>query len=125
MDVMMPKLDGIELLQRLCELSRKPVVIIVTSTSNRTLINHCMELGADYFMIRPCSNETLYERIKMLCVKFRHSDTGDRPGDRAIEITVTNTIHSVGVPANIKGYQYLRDAIIMSIKDSEIINAVT
>lgn len=51
--------------------------------------------------------------------------TGDRPSDRAIEISVTNTIHSVGVPANIKGYQYLRDAIIMSIKDSELINAVT
>lgn len=128
MDVMMPKLDGIELLQRLCELSRKPVVIIVTSTSNRTLINHCMELGADYFMIRPCKYATLYERIKMLCVKSslrRTGEIGDRPGDRAIEITVTNTIHAVGVPANIKGYQYLRDAIIMSIKDSELINAVT
>ncbi len=61
----------------------------------------------------------------MLCVKYRSNETGDRPGDRAIEITVTNTIHSVGVPANIKGYQYLRDAIIMSIKDSELINAVT
>ena len=52
----------------------------------------------------------------------RRSDT---PSDRAIEISVTKTIHSVGVPANIKGYQYLRDAIIMSIKDTELINAVT
>ncbi len=127
-DVMLPRADGIELLNRLPELSRRPVVIIVTSTSNRTLINRCMELGADYFMIRPCNFDTLYERIKMLCSKSSlriSSDTGDCPGDRAIEITVTNTIHSVGVPANIKGYQYLRDAIIMSIKDSELINAVT
>lgn len=128
MDVMLPKLDGIELLKRLDDLSRRPVVIIVTSTSNRILVNHCMELGADYFMIRPLNLATLYERIKMLCVKpslRRGTNEGDRPGDRAIEITVTNTIHSVGVPANIKGYQYLRDAIIMSIKDSELINAVT
>ena len=125
MDAVMSRLDGIGILERLGDMGRKPVIIIVTSTSNHALINRCMELGADYFMIRPCSNETLYERIKMLCVRFRGSDTGDRPGDRAIEITVTNTIHAVGVPANIKGYQYLRDAIIMSIKDSELINAVT
>ncbi len=127
-DVMLPRLDGIELLRRLNDMSRRPVVIIVTAASNRTLINHCMELGADYFMVKPCSYATLYERIKLLCVKpsLRHGgEIGDRPGDRAIEITVTNTIHSVGVPANIKGYQYLRDAIIMSIKDSELINAVT
>ena len=51
--------------------------------------------------------------------------TSDTPSDRAIEISVTKTIHAVGVPANIKGYQYLRDAIIMSIKDTELINAVT
>lgn len=128
MDVMMSKLDGIELLRGISEMSRRPVVIIVTSTSNRTLINHCMGLGADYFMIRPLNLTTLYDRIKLLCVKSslrRGSEVGDRPGDRAIEITVTNTIHSVGVPANIKGYQYLRDAIIMCIKDSELINAVT
>lgn len=125
MDIMMSRLDGIGVLERLKDMSRRPVIIVVGSTSNRVLINHCMELGADYFMIRPCNNEILYERIKMLCVKFKSSETGDRPGDRAIEITVTNTIHSVGVPANIKGYQYLRDAIIMSIKDSELINAVT
>ncbi len=125
MDPVMSRLDGIGVLEQLRDMSRRPVIIIVSSTSNRTLINRCMELGADYFMIRPYNNETLYDRIKMLCVRFRPGDTGDRPGDRAIEITVTNTIHAVGVPANIKGYQYLRDAIIMSIKDSELINAVT
>lgn len=126
-DVTMSRLDGIGVLQRIADMSRRPVVIMVSSASNRMLVNSCMELGADYFMLRPCSNETLYERIKMLCAKSlrKGNETGDRPGDRAIEITVTNTIHSVGVPANIKGYQYLRDAIIMSIKDSELINAVT
>ena len=125
MDPVMSRLDGIGVLERLRDLSRRPVIIVVASTTNRSLINRCMELGADYFMIRPCSGDILYERIKMLCVRFRGGSAGDRPGDRAIEITVTNTIHSVGVPANIKGYQYLRDAIIMSIKDSELINAVT
>ncbi len=125
MDPVMSRMDGLAVLERLRDMSRRPVIVITASTSNRALINRYMELGADYFMLRPFSNETLYERIKLLCVRFRGSDTGDRPGDRAIEITVTNTIHSVGVPANIKGYQYLRDAIIMSIKDSELINAVT
>ena len=88
-------------------------------------------------MIKPCDNETVYERIKLLCTprisqnSLSSASFGDKtpsndtPSDRAIEISVTKTIHSVGVPANIKGYQYLRDAIIMSIKDTELINAVT
>ncbi len=138
MDIVIPGLDGIGLLKKINTLpsSKRPVVIILTGAKKENVTNLCMDLGADYFMIKPCEFETIYERMHLLCVPkiakksggaFSHPSAphGDRPSDRAIEISVTNTIHSVGVPANIKGYQYLRDAIIMSIKDTELINAVT
>ncbi len=138
MDIVLPQLDGIGLLKEINTLSRthRPVVIVTSGAKREHITNICMQLGADYFMIKPCDNETVYERIKLLCMPktagsihdiacSEKSDTADRPSDRALEISVTKTIHSVGVPANIKGYQYLRDAIIMSIKDTELINAVT
>ncbi len=139
MDIVIPGLDGIGLLKRINTIPhlRRPVVIILTGAKKENVTNLCMDLGADYFMIKPCEFETIYERMHLLCTpKVSKSTSGrvsqsnganvsDRPSDRAIEISVTNTIHSVGVPANIKGYQYLRDAIIMSIKDTELINAVT
>lgn len=139
MDLVLPGLDGIGLLKAMNSLPRahRPVVMVMSGTKREHITNLCMQLGADYFMIKPCDNETLYERIKLLCIPQLSqgnlheiipadgNSSGDRPSDRAIELTVTKTIHSVGVPANIKGYQYLRDAIIMSIKDTELINAVT
>ncbi len=139
MDIVLPGLDGIGLLKSINTLSRshRPVVIVMSGAKREHLTNICMQLGADYFMIKPCDNETVYERINLLCMprlsqtSLKNITSGDKvpsidtPSDRALEISVTKTIHSVGVPANIKGYQYLRDAIIMSIKDTELINAVT
>ena len=139
MDIVLPQLDGIGLLKSINTLPRshRPVVIVMSGAKREHLTNICMQLGADYFMIKPCDNETVYERIQLLCTPrlsqnlvagVSYGDktpSSDTPSDRAIEISVTKTIHSVGVPANIKGYQYLRDAIIMSIKDTELINAVT
>ncbi len=138
MDIVIPGLDGIGLLKKINTLPHmhRPVVIILTGAKKENVTNLCMDLGADYFMIKPCEFETIYERMQLLCtpriskkiearISSSSSPVSDRPSDRAIEISVTNTIHCVGVPANIKGYQYLRDAIIMSIKDTELINAVT
>lgn len=138
LEIVIPGMDGIDILKRVKAMPRnsRPVVIVLTGAKRENVTNLCMELGADYFMIKPASLETIYERISLLCtprismesrtrVSREAAPSGDIPSDRAIEISVTNTIHSVGVPANIKGYQYLRDAIIMSIKDTELINAVT
>lgn len=139
MDIVLPGMDGIGLLKKINTLPRvhRPVVIVMTGAKKEHVTNLCMELGADYFMIKPCDVQTIYDRIHLLCAPRlsptslheaphpQNPSLNDRPSDRAIEISVTNTIHSVGVPANIKGYQYLRDAIIMSIKDTELINAVT
>ncbi len=137
MDVVLPGTDGIGVLKAINTMPKaiRPVVIITSGAKKEHVTNICMQLGADYFMIKPCSPETIHERINLLCAPRSEQrafhDTqavlkqSDIPSDRAIELFVTKTIHSVGVPANIKGYQYLRDAIIMSIKDTELINAVT
>lgn len=138
MDIVLPRMDGIGILKSINTLpgAHRPVVIITSGAKKEHITNICMQLGADYFMIKPCSPETIYERINLLCAPrtsraalqdshMYEKQQSDIPSDRAIEIFVTKTIHSVGVPANIKGYQYLRDAIIMSIKDTELINAVT
>lgn len=139
LEIVLPGLDGIGVLKRINSMpsQQRPIVIVMTGAKKENVTNLCMDLGADYFMIKPCDPETVYERICLLCEprsakshsgRVEIQSTGqvsDRPSDRAIEISVTNTIHAVGVPANIKGYQYLRDAIIMSIKDTELINAVT
>lgn len=132
LDVIMPKLDGIGVLQKLAEMKgRRPVVIMMMENVNDTVCTTCLDMGADYFMIKPFDELLLCDRIKMLCRKatVKRSEgmrqSKGMPSERALEISVTNTIHAVGVPANIKGYQYLRDAIIMSINDTELINAVT
>lgn len=132
LDVIMPKMDGIGVLQRLNEAKgKRPVVIMMMENVNDTICTTCLEMGADYFMIKPIDASLLCERIKLLCKRMpARRGEGLRfsnavPSERTLEISVTNTIHAVGVPANIKGYQYLRDAIIMSINDTELINAVT
>lgn len=132
LDGIMPKVDGIGVLTQLKrEDIKKPTVIMLLDNLCDMVYEECVELGADYIVMKPFESELLYERVKMLSrrnpVKIRESSMypNTQVGDRSLEISVTNTIHSVGVPANIKGYQYLRDAIIMSIKDTELINAVT
>ncbi len=133
LDLIMPNVDGIGVLEKLngAKGKKRPVVIMMTENVNDSIAATCLDLGADYFMIKPFDMELLYERINLLCRRMpvkrregiKYSKSG--PSERTLEISVTNTIHAVGVPANIKGYQYLRDAIIMSINDTELINAVT
>lgn len=133
LDVIMPKVDGIGVLKKLNEQKggKRPVVIMMMENVNDTICATCLDMGADYFMIKPFDVQLLHERINLLCkrVNVKRPDgvkySSSRPSERTLEISVTNTIHAVGVPANIKGYQYLRDAIIMSINDTELINAVT
>ncbi len=133
MDIVMPKMDGIS---ALCEIRRLPLpmrprVVMLSAAMQDTTMRMCMEAGAEYCMMKPVDTGSLPTRLRALC----HPLSTPQPlspesldvqaRNRAIERTVTDTIHSVGIPANIKGYQYLRDAIIMSISDAELIGAIT
>lgn len=133
LDIVMPVLDGIGVLKAMNMYSgiKRPAVVVLSALSQEHVSGMVSAYGADYYMVKPASYEMLFDRIKMLCSSEKPSTSGEikhlsgEGGAREMEIRVTNVIHNVGVPANIKGYQYLRDAIIMTINDNEMINAVT
>lgn len=133
-ELMLPKLDGLELLRRLPETGASTRVIVLTGFYNAKVVADCSALGADYFVPKPCDTQTLFSRIRQVAGRddgrsaiagvdtraMRAAET-----DTDLEAMVTDIIHEIGVPAHIKGYQYLREAIILTIKDMEMINAVT
>ena len=134
LDLVLSKLDGLELLRRVGESGIKMHIIVLSGFVNNKVVGECSALGADYFISKPCDPAGLLSRIRLLCGDGR--DGGALPGydlaargangrDAALESVVTDIIHEIGVPAHIKGYQYLREAIILTIRDMDMINAVT
>jgi two-component system response regulator (stage 0 sporulation protein A) len=131
-DLVLLKLDGLELLRRLSDSGSRLPCIVLSSFVSQRIVAECSELGADYFMPKPCELPTLLERIRGLTAPVRSvPGVGFEAGRDArretldLEAVVTDIIHEIGVPAHIKGYQYLREAIILTINDMEMINAVT
>ena len=133
MDLVLSKLDGLEVLQRLTESDSHPQTIILSSFITPKLVSDCSRLGADYFILKPCEMPMLLSRIRMLShpskafpsLGFETTDLRKGQDQDDLEAMVTDVIHEIGVPAHIKGYQYLREAIILTINDMEMINAVT
>ena len=134
LDLVLSKLDGLELLRRLGEADYRPHIIVLSGFVNGKVVGECSALGADYFISKPCDPAALLSRIRQLGSPARGE--GALPGyelnasrrgaaDAGLESVVTDIIHEIGVPAHIKGYQYLREAIILTIRDMDMINAVT
>ena len=134
LELVLPKLDGLEVLRRLRERSAACHVIVLSGFVNAKVIAECSDCGADYFIPKPCDVQALIARIRQLNfgmprtpgvgIDFRR-DAPQPPADGNLEAVVTDIIHEIGVPAHIKGYQYLREAIILTIQDMDMINAVT
>ena len=130
LDLVLPGLDGMAVLQQLSERGLRPVTIIVSAFYNEKMITGCAALGAYYFVPKPCDVDALLSRIRLgvsaegapLPAILPPAEGG---ADADLESTVTEVIHEIGVPAHIKGYQYLREAIILTIRDMDVINAVT
>ena len=133
LELVLPKLDGLEVLRRLREQGAVCHVIVLSGFVNGKVIAECSDSGADYFIPKPCDIQALIARIRQLNfglprtpgvgVDFRRS--AEEHPDADLEAVVTEVIHEIGVPAHIKGYQYLREAIILTIRDMDMINAVT
>lgn len=128
-DVALTGIDGLGLIERLAELpaERRPVAVVLSSFSNDRMLNSASQAGAAYFMQKPCDMACLEARIRMLCrdrTGTLRRDLGPE-NDPELESVVTEIIHEIGIPAHIKGYQYLREAIIRTVEDMDIINAVT
>ena len=125
MDVFLPGADAITVMTNLR--SQYPMLhtkfIVVFGFDNPTLESDVMNAGADYFFLRPFDYDEMAYRIVSLFASS-HEKAGPHESD-SLEMMITQTLHRIGVPAHIKGYQYLREAIIMAIEDPESINAVT
>ena len=121
MDVVLPGLDGLGVLKQLKRRRDAAKAIMLSAFCSDRVVAEAMELGACYFLPKPFETEALLERM--------HSVFGQpavpESGSGVLKNMVTSIIHEIGVPAHIKGYQYLREAIIIAVDDMDVINAVT
>ena len=124
MDIILAQMDGVEVLQSLSEMEERPRVLVVSGLARGTMAELAVRYGADHYMTKPCRSEVICERIRQLTGMDRES-AQDMDRQYSMESRVTAIIHEIGVPAHIKGYHYLREAILYSIDNMEAINAVT
>lgn len=136
MDLFMPRIDAIGIITTIRKNGRikMPIFMVVSNFSRPTLEKEVLSAGAECFLIKPLSHIDIIERInqilyqkstaKAIVSKINESNILMSEG-KNMEIKITEILHQIGVPAHIKGYQYLRSSIMMSIENPEIINAVT
>ncbi|MGN0614313.1 MAG: sporulation transcription factor Spo0A [Porcipelethomonas sp.] len=123
-DAILPHMDAIELIKKVQALGgKKPEFIVTSSYDNPFIEKQVMQNGAAYFMLKPFDMTSLGDRINAL-VQGTAPDANDSGGED-MEIVVTEVIHQLGVPAHIKGYHYLREAILASLEDKELLESVT
>ncbi len=129
-DAWLPGLDGIGVIraaQKLPEANR-PFCLFLSGVSKESMLMEASEAGADICLIKPFDKDSLLSHIRTLLRIHEKNKTGNAgilPTLPDMESQVTKIIHQIGVPAHIKGYQYLRSAILMTIDDNDIINSVT
>ena len=137
LDMIMPHLDGLGVLETInnIELDKYPRTIVLSAVGQEQITQKAISLGAEYYIVKPFNLDVLMKRIHQLSgnsdddnkMKYARAILkGENEEDaKQLEIEITNIIHEIGVPAHIKGYHYLRDAIIMVVEDIELLGAVT
>ena len=129
LDILLANLDGMGVMRRLGEMGARTSCIMVSSFHRDSIVSEAASLGASYFMLKPFNLGTLMEKLRSVSGKAAKEpgvlpQVPARP-EQSLETVVTEVIHEIGVPAHIKGYKYLREAIMLTVCDMEIINAVT
>lgn len=141
LDIIMPEKDGLAVLEDIIveKDMDKPTIVIMSAIGQEKITQKAIALGATYYVVKPFDMETLVDRIRdFLDNSSGYESTNNfntsyisqqittaKKPNTPMEVRVTNVIHDVGVPAHIKGYQYIREAIILAVKDEEIINSIT
>ena len=121
LDLFLPKADAVSVM---CEsYMKRPEFIVLSAPVSDKLIERVFESGASYYMVKPVTEEVLAEKVRN-CMK-REQKRVAAGVKLDLETLVTKVIHEVGVPAHIKGYRYLRDSIMMTVNNMEIINSIT
>lgn len=130
MDMFMPSMDALGVLKtNRTEQEVHPMFLVMSGIDNPILESEAIAAGASYFFIKPFDIEVMTERLlhfaQLHSRPAKFTPVKDNVTDTDLEIMVTDIIHQIGVPAHIKGYKYLREAIILAINDADIINSVT
>ena len=139
LDIIMPRLDGLGVLEEIQKdekMDRKPAFIVLTAMQREMITKEALDLGAWYVILKPFDQNALVKKIRQVKSgkraveeeeKLISMDRKKTEEDREyqLEVIVTNIIHEIGVPAHIKGYQYLRDSIKMAVADMDILNSIT
>jgi two-component system response regulator (stage 0 sporulation protein A) len=137
LDIIMPHLDGLGVLEKLREmdLNPQPKIIMLTAFGQENITQKAVQLGASYYILKPFDMEVLTNRIRQLVSNQSASDSAAPASvkpkvvqlqkGRNLDANITSIIHEIGVPAHIKGYQYLREAITMVYNNIEILGAIT
>ena len=133
LDLVQPRLDGLGVLRRLAAQENAPPVLVLTGFVNAHVIAECSELGAAYFMPKPCDTAELIQRLRKCTETKKKPPDGQSATARPevkymnypLESAVTDLIHEIGVPAHIKGYQYLREAILFTLRDADASAGIT
>ena len=144
LDVIMPHLDGLGVLEKvnMINIDKKPICIMLSAVGQDKITQKAISNGADYYIVKPFDIEVLIQRIREVKFfkpnhaannflvrepkqKYIELPENEEKKEENLEALVTNIIHEVGVPAHIKGYQYLREAIMMVVNDIDVINQIT
>ncbi len=126
LDLMLSKQDGLSVLKAISTMDKRPAVLATSGFVTDYVASAAANLGARYLMLKPCDMSALVERLEEIRGGTGQRVIGSRKPDKtSIEAMVTSIIHEIGVPAHIKGYQYLREAIIIAVGDMDVINAIT
>ncbi|MEN8434340.1 sporulation transcription factor Spo0A [Clostridium septicum] len=139
LDIIMPHLDGLGVLEKLntMNLEKMPRIIVLSAVGQDKITQRAITLGADYYVVKPFDMDVFTKRIREMfngvpTEAVRRATTvveTEAPmqakGPVDLETEITNIIHEIGVPAHIKGYMYLREAITMVVNDMELLSAVT
>jgi two-component system response regulator (stage 0 sporulation protein A) len=126
LDIIMPQLDGIGVLEAIKQKNLTPKVIMLTALSHDKMAKRAIELGADYYIVKPFDLNILVRRIRQITSTVESKVVPQAAdGIRSIDIEVTAIIKEFGIPAHIRGYQYLREAIVMITEDIELLGSIT
>ncbi len=131
LDIVMPKMDGLGLLEKLASENISTNILVYSAIGNDAVVKKTFSLGAKYYIMKPCNESDIASRIResIEVLPASSSVITARPTttitENNLESVITDIIHDIGVPAHIKGYSYLREAIGLCIKDDEFINSIT
>ncbi|MDD4796923.1 MAG: sporulation transcription factor Spo0A [Eubacteriales bacterium] len=134
LDLIMPDLDGMGVMERLGTLGvKRPRVMVLSAMGHENVVQDAMRLGAEYYMVKPFEVEAICKRVREMSIDRGRSEKGKlspapapaHGASQSLDEEITSIFLTIGIPAHIKGYHFLREAVKMVIHDNELINSIT